>query len=211
MKLSTLLEDLEDGVNHQLILRRGALELQTLLMDLDIMDLDVELKSSIGDGIIVKFNDKNNLVYGKIEFFVKYAGNTKQAYYHARTIDGRTIQMRAGGFEANAILFRMFHNDVFFKPFEQSLMSAFGTPGVTSRPLPLSSKLYVRDADKAHLQKDEPYGAVITPPFKLESYSRYGSGPAIMVHDTKIIQALTVCITRRGGTMERPCTKTCAT
>lgn len=171
MKLNALLEDEEP----QQKLRKGALELQAYLLDLEHIDLDVELTGR--DGYIsVEYRDKNDLVHGKVQLETKLT--LSGLLYKARTIDG-LLYAQKDGLDATMILFHLFQKDIPFKPFEQAVMSAFGTTGVDAE-------------DKARFTKDdEVFGVSLAPPFKLEG-DRQAS---LMVHNQKVVQFLSVRIT----------------
>lgn len=175
MKLRPLLEDEE----YQQKLRQGALELQSLLLDLKHIDLDVDLTSDGHDQITVIYADKGGLVRGTIKLTVVGSALGKsKTVYRAWTIDDGVVQHSNEGFNASMILFRLFNNDTPFKSFEQSVISTFGTNAVTS-------------IDKARLPKDEVYGAILSPPFTLAERGEH----TMMVHNTRIVSMLEVCIT----------------
>lgn len=172
MKLRILLEDEEP----QQKLRKGALELQTYLLDLEHMDLDVELASKYDDIITLKYYDKNNLVRGLVSLEAKL--ESAGTVYKAWAFDNGIIYAHRDGLNAAMILLKMLLLNIPFKPFEQSIMSTFGTTDVTA-------------ANKAMLAKDEVYGASVAPPFKLEGDRQ----ATLMVHNQKIVQLIVVCIT----------------
>lgn len=172
MKLTALLEDQD----HEQKLRKSALELQSHLVDLKHMDLEVELLNRAG-AIVLEYHDENHLVRGNVHLSVKYT--PQGVIYRAQASGGvGVIQTSRDGFAVGMILLRIFQEDAPFKAFEQSLMSDFGTTAVQS-------------IDKARLPDDEVYGAAIMPPFTLQGR---GLRP-IMVHNQQIVQVLDVCIT----------------
>lgn len=175
MKLNTLLEDEE----LQQKLRKGALELQAYLLDLEHIDLDVELINRGSDAIEVEYHDANRLVAGTVHLSTKVTPGGG-LIYQASTVGAGIIQTGRDGFATAMILFKMFRQDLPFKAFEQAVVSAFGTTNVTVE-------------DKARLPKNVVFGVTLAPPFKLE-HGKSAMQP-LMVHNQKIVQHLSVRIT----------------
>lgn len=184
MKLGTLLEAAIDAIDseHLQTLRKLALKMQTLLADLDHIDLDVQLKTEKPNEITVSYHDENNLVRGNVILRVNVMGMASGApvvRYSAWTLDGGTIGNNIDNAGAiHSTVFRLFQQDIPFKAFEQSVMTALGTSNVSS-------------IDKNLIPKDEVYGAKVTPPFLINKRG----AKTVMLHNSRIVQALDICIT----------------
>lgn len=194
MKLTPLLETWTEPTTMQEAaqqLKRSALELQDLLLDLTLVKLDdvvltVENDSPTQHAIGITYKSTN--LTGKVIIGAHLVKSSKSTWSTPATNQEsirfyvKTPAQEVGRFNSSIgipkisagwpalILMTLLKQDLFFTTFAQSVASTFGVqlePGIDSR----------------RLAKDQAYGVTVTPPFKLDKR---------MVHSTKNISYLEV-------------------
>lgn len=152
LKLRPLLE--EERLTN---IKRAALEVQSLLLDFDDLDLSVELETATTPSrtpdqdettVDIKYAGPNELVDGRLTLAIRRAKDGG-LMYSAWSHDQGIIFAQRAGFNPAFIVMRVMQGNEPFKKFEQSLISAF-----------LTSNVKAIDA-RGH---DVVYGAKISPP-----------------------------------------------
>lgn len=156
MKLTPLLENNVDLAS----LNRLAVDLQSILMDLDFVELDAEI-SKVDNGVLLTYFDKHKFVNGTIRLTIKRLSGGFRYVYVIYANDN--VLINSGNVPTPArLLFWVFQSSGSNKktpyPYvtlESNIVSTFATTRVDA-------------VDAGNLESDEVYGFSVQLPFKLK-------------------------------------------
>jgi hypothetical protein len=166
--------------------RRAAFELQSYLLNMQKMSLDVDLSQGRKSGdvienVVIAYKDANNLIRGKVELLVTKSPTNSQAKapwtrYDAIWLNG-VIYKSLNGFNVASILTKLIMDRIPWEPFVNDVKSVFGTNDVSHE-----------------LGRDGLFYATIWPPFKLKGFEKQD----VMVHASKALQSVTLTVTENA-------------